>query len=61
MGLAILDHRLLHHVSQVVLLHLRLGNARERCELVDHRLDVADLSHDGVGQLLERFAILPDD
>ena len=43
-----------------MLLHLRLRDARERGELVDHGLDVADLAHDRVGQLLERIAIVAE-
>ena len=46
--------------AQVGRRHLRLRHAGERGELVDHALDVADLAHDRVGELLEGLAVLDD-
>ena len=61
MGLAILDHRLLHDLANVLRRERGLRHARERGELVDHRLDVPDLADDRVRQLVEGLAILVND
>ena len=57
MALAEQHHRLLHGVAQVVRAHLRLGHAGELGELVDHGLEVGDLTLDGHRQPVERLAV----
>src|SRR5208283_6040551 len=55
------EGRLAYTFAQIVTLRAGLGHAREGGELVDHPLDVVDLSHDRVGALVEDLAIRLDE
>src|SRR5581483_799230 len=54
------EHGGAHDVADVVILHLRLGHAREGGELVDHACHVPDLPDDRVGALLEHVPVFRD-
>src|SRR5580704_8398927 len=55
------EHGLTYGVGQILVAHNRLWHSRKARELVDHAFDVIDLSHDGVGALLENSVAFGDD
>ena len=55
------EHGLAHRIGDILGLHDRLRHAREAREFVHHAADIVNLTHDGVGALLEDRAVLDDD
>src|SRR5258706_3817859 len=61
MTLAEKNDGFLHGIAQIVELHDGLWDTGERCELVDHALDVAGLTLDRCCQLVEGLTVSRDD
>jgi len=56
------EGRLTHRVGDIVGRDYGFGHARKAGEFVDHAPDIVDLTHDGVGALLEDAGrVLADD